>query len=156
MAKKNEPQDLIWRDRKRTFLGLPWSFTVYYLTKTKLITRRGFLNLEEDEIDLYKITDKKLKLSFGERIVGCGTIHICSRDTDSPEADIKSIKQPRKVLELLDRYITEQRDKYNIRGRDMMGMGPHPMHNDTDLPGFEDHGYDHLDYDDGDDDNDQN
>ena len=153
--KKNE-FEYVWTDKKRTLFGWPLSFTRYFLTETKFITRTGFLSVDEDEIDLYKITDKKLKLSFGERIVGCGTIHICSRDTDSPEADIKSVKQPRKVLELLDRYITEQRDKYNIRGRDMMGMGPHQMHQDTDLPGYEDPGYDHLDYDDGDDDNDQN
>lgn len=122
-----EAYEYIWKDRKRTFLGLPWSFTVYYLTKTKLIRRRGLFNIEEDEIDLYKITDKKLLLPFGQRMFGCGTIHICSRDTDSPETDILSIKKPREVLQMLDTYITEQRDKYGIRGRDMMGIGmPHP------------------------------
>ena len=101
MAKKNEPKYL-WRDRKRTFLGLPWSFTIYYLTETKLIRRKGVFNLEEDEIDLYKITDKKLLMPMGQRMVGCGTIHICSRDTDSPEADILCIKNPHEVMDLLD------------------------------------------------------
>ena len=122
MAKiaKNEP-NYIWRDRKRTFLGLPWSFTVYYLTETKFIRRTGFLNLEESEIDLYKITDKKLLLPFGQRMVGCGTIHICSRDTDSPETDICSIKKPREVLDMLDKYINRERDRYGTRGRDLYG-----------------------------------
>lgn len=115
--------DYVWTDRKRTLFGLPLSFTVYFLTKTKLIRRRGFFNIEEDEIDLYKITDKKLQLPLGQRLFGCGTIHICSRDTDTPETDILSVKKPREVLQLLDKYITEQRDRYGIRGRDMMGMG---------------------------------
>lgn len=126
----NEP-DYIWRDRKRTFLGLPWSFTVYYLTETKFIRRTGFLNLEEDEIDLYKITDKKLVLPLGQRIFGCGTIHICSRDTDSPETDIISVKDPRGVLALLDKHINRERDRYGTRGRDLMAMG-HMSHHDDD------------------------
>ena len=37
MAK--EDFNYIWKDRKRTFLGLPWSFTVYYLTEEKLNCR---------------------------------------------------------------------------------------------------------------------
>ena len=73
MSKKNEIE-YIWSDRKRTFLGLPWSFTRYFLTETKFITRTGWLSLDEDELDLYKVTDKKLKLPFWQRIVGCGTI----------------------------------------------------------------------------------
>lgn len=48
--------DFIWRGKKRTFFGLPWTFTTYYLTKTKFITRSGFIAVDEDEIDLYKIT----------------------------------------------------------------------------------------------------
>lgn len=131
---KNEP-DYIWRDRKRTFLGLPWSFTIYYLTETKFIRRTGVFNLEEDEIDLYKITDKKLVLPMGQRMFGCGTIHICSRDTDSPETDIVSIKKPREVLALLDKHINAERDRYGTRGRDLMAMGhmPHPHDHDDDF-----------------------
>lgn len=121
----NNAYDYVWKDRKRTLFGLPLSFTVYFLTKTKLIRRKGFFNIVEDEIDLYKITDKRLVLPLGQRLFGCGTIHICSRDTDTPETDILSVKKARDVLQMLDKYITEQRDRYGIRGRDMMGMAPH-------------------------------
>jgi len=34
MAKKEEK--LIWRARKRNFIGLPWTFTVYRLDDTRL------------------------------------------------------------------------------------------------------------------------
>ena len=138
MAKKNEPKYL-WRDRKRTFLGLPWSFTIYYLTETKLIRRKGVFNLEEDEIDLYKITDKKLLMPMGQRMVGCGTIHICSRDTDSPEADILCIKNPHEVMDLLDKHINLERDRYGTRGRDLYAMGHAPIHGHGDFDPDMDH-----------------
>ena len=135
MAK--EDYDYVWRDRKRTFLGLPWSFTVYILTEKKFICRTGFFNIEEEEIDLYKITDKKLKLPFGQRLFGCGTIHLCSRDVDAPEFDIKSVKKPREVMKLFDQYINAERDRYGTRGRDLYGTGhgPHP-HDDADGDGL--------------------
>ena len=61
MGKKNDIE-CIWTDKKRTLFGLPISFTRYFLTETKFITRRGFLTIVEDELDLYKVTDKKLRL----------------------------------------------------------------------------------------------
>ncbi len=120
MAKNNEI-DYIWTDKKRTFLGFPISFTRYFLTEKKLIIRTGFLSITEEEIDLYKITDKKLTLPFGQRMFGCGSITIYSRDTDTPNVIVKSVKNPRKVMELLDKNIEIQRDKYRTRGRDLIG-----------------------------------
>lgn len=120
MSKKEE-FDYIWIDKKRTIFGLPLSFTRYFLTETKFITRTGFLSIDEDEIDLYKITDKKLKIPFSQRLFKCGSIIIYSKDTDTPQKEVRSIKTPRKVSELIDRYVNAQRDKYGIRGRDMMG-----------------------------------
>ncbi len=117
---KQEAFEYLWTDKKRTIFGLPISFTRYYLTETKFICRTGLLSIQEDEIDLYKITDKKLYFPFWQRIFKCGTIKIYSRDTDSPEKDVISIKNCRKVSEMLDKQITEHRDRYSIRGRDMM------------------------------------
>jgi hypothetical protein len=131
MAKK-EAFEYVWTDKKRTIFGLPLSFTRYYLTPTKFICRTGLFNIEEDEIDLYKITDKKLILSLSQRMFGCGTIRLYSRDTDTPEKDVISIKNPREVSQLLDKYITEHRDRYGIRGRDMMGGGM-PLHHPDDF-----------------------
>ena len=72
MAK--EEIQYVWSDKKRTLFGLPLSFTRYFLTETKFITRKGFLSLEEDELELYKVVDKKMQLPFGQRLFGCGTI----------------------------------------------------------------------------------
>lgn len=113
--------DYLWTDKKRTLFGLPISFTRYYLTEKKIICRYGFFNIVEDEINIYKITDKKLTLPFWQRIFGCGTITIFSKDTDTRIKDLVSVKNPRKVSELIDEQINRERDKYGIRGKDMMG-----------------------------------
>ncbi len=118
--KKND-FDYIWTGKKRTLFGLPLSFTRYYLTETKFITRKGFLSLEEDELDLYTVTDKKLVLKFTKRIFGCGTIIMNVVDTDTPIKVIESVKKPREVLALLDKHINIQRDRYRTRGRDLIG-----------------------------------
>lgn len=36
-------ENILWKDRKRTLFGLPWSFTKYKLTEEKLIIQTGFL-----------------------------------------------------------------------------------------------------------------
>ena len=132
MSKKNNAYEYLWRDRKRSIFGLPWTFTVYFLTETKFITRTGFFNLDEDELDLYKVTDKKLQLPFWQRLVGCGTILLYVRDTDTPLKEIRCVKKPREVLAMIDKQIELQRDRYGTRGRDlyavMGGMGVPPMH----------------------------
>lgn len=125
--------EYIWTDKKRTIFGLPISFTRYFLTEKKFITRKGFLNIEEDEFDLYRVNDKKLVLPFGQRIFGCGTIIINVKDVDTPQKEVKSIKQPRKLLQLLDEQVEKQRDAYSIRGRDMISGGLPPRDFD-DLP----------------------
>ena len=128
---KKDMFDYIWTDKKRTLFGLPLSFTRYFLTETKFITRKGFLNVEEDELELYRVTDKKLVLPLGQRIIKCGTIIMNVRDVDTPVKEVKSVKAPREVLAKLDEYININRDRYRTRGRDMIG-GDLYMH-DADL-----------------------
>ena len=128
--------EIIWTGKK-CIMGMPISFTRYILTDSKLITRVGLLNLKEDEIELYRVYDKSMKLPFGQRIVGCGTITLLSKDSDTPTKVMQSVKHPRDVKRLLDSAIQEQRDKYSVRGRDMMGASAHM--DDRDGYGIPDH-----------------
>lgn len=107
-------------DKKRTFLGLPWSFTRYILTEKKLITRKGFFTVVEDEAELYRIVDKSLRRTLGQRMFGLGTVIISCRDVDTPVKEVLSIKRPREFMDLLEQQVDVQRDKYNIRGRDII------------------------------------
>ena len=93
--------EVLWAGRK-CILGLPISFTRYILTDNMLYTKIGFLNIKEDEIELYRIFDKKISFTLGQRIVGCGTITLMSKDMDNPEKKLISIKKPREVKKILD------------------------------------------------------
>lgn len=126
----------IWEDRKRTLFGLPLSFTKYILTEKKFITRKGFLNITEDEIELYRVVDKSLRLPFGQRLFGCGTVVINCRDTDTPVKEVISIKKPREFMALLEKQVDIERDKYRTRGRDMIGADI-PPHHDCDIEDME-------------------
>lgn len=118
---ENIELEYIWKDRKRTLFGLPLSFTLYRLTEDRLFMQNGIFNLKEEEVRLYRIMDITLNRSFGQRIFNLGTIHCCSSDKTSPEFDIKSIKNPVQVKEMLSRMIEEERDKKKISGREYMG-----------------------------------
>lgn len=112
--------DVIWYGRKRV-LGLPLSFTLYVLTDSKLYTRTGFLNLKEERVDLYRVVDFSLELPLGQRIFGCGTLKIFSKDKSQPDQKMVSIKSPREVLRLLEENVERERQKYRVQGRDMIG-----------------------------------
>lgn len=116
----------IWTDKKRTIFGLPISFTRYILTEKKFVIRSGFLNVHETEFDLYRVIDKSLDLPLFQRIFGCGSVNISVRDADTPRCIVKSIKKPRNFMEVFERQVDIERDKYSTRGRDMMAPEP-PM-----------------------------
>ena len=134
---KKDVIDYIWTDKKRTIFGLPISFTRYFLTEDKFITRKGFLSIEEDEMELYRVTDKKLVLPIGQRMFGCGTVVINVKDVDTPVKEVKSIKKPREFLAMLDKQVNIKRDKYRVRGRDLVGADPFHDHIDNDFDDIE-------------------
>lgn len=113
--------DILWKDRKRIIFGLPWTFTRYKLTADKLLVDTGFFNRTEEEIRLYRILDITLKRSFGQRLWGLGTVHLCTADKTTPEMDIKSIKRPRDFKEMLSALVEKERDEKRIGAREFMG-----------------------------------
>lgn len=104
----------VWKDRKRTIFGLPWSFTKYRLTNEKFLVTTGFLNQQEEEVRLYRITDVTLKRNIRDRIWRVGSIHCCSGDKTSPEFNISRIKRPEEVKEMLSDMVEVARKENNI------------------------------------------
>lgn len=113
-------EEFIWRDRKRTIFGLPWSFTKYLLTEEKLLVKTGLFSTKEEEVRLYRILDVTLKRSLKERIFGLGTIHCCAADKSTPEFDILHIKNSEEVKRRLSDLIEEQRELKRISGREFL------------------------------------
>lgn len=118
---KEDKSKYLWTGKPHNFFGLALNFTRFIITEDKLVTRRGFLNIKEDEILAYRIIDKRLELPLTQRIFGCGTVYIRAKDSDTPENALRQVKNPRKVMELLDRVVEEAKLKYRVGGRDMYG-----------------------------------
>lgn len=112
--------EVIWTGKK-CILGMPISFTRYILTETTLYTKIGFFHIKEDEVDLYRVIDKKLSLPFSQRMFFCGSIILTSKDSDTPTKVLMSIKKVREVKRIIDDAVRAERDRYNVRGRDMVG-----------------------------------
>lgn len=123
-----EKEEPVWVDRKRwTFFGLPWTFTKYRLTPSKLLVETGFLSKEEEEIRLYRITDVSMKRGFFERMFGLGTITLRSSDTSNPTQELRHIKNPKTVKEVVSQSIETSRRENGVRTSEMVGMPHHDM-----------------------------
>jgi len=119
MAKK--VNDLLWHDRKRwTFFGLPFTFTRYSVSKERLFISKGFLNVNDDEVRLYRIMDISLKRTLAQRIFGLGTIRICSGDKTLKDFEIVNIKKPVDTKELISALVEQQRDVKRVVNRENM------------------------------------
>ncbi len=96
--------EFLWKDRKRYF-GMPISFTKYRLSDDRLFLETGFFNIQADEILLYRVRDISLSLKLSQRIFGVGSVIVKSTDKSLPELELKNIKHPREVKELLHKQI---------------------------------------------------
>lgn len=114
--------EILWQDRKRTFLGLPLSFTKYILNEKCLIIRTGFLTTNEDEVRLYRIIDITLRRTLGQRILGIGSIICHSSDETMKKFEIKNIKRSRETKELLSELIEQQRHANRVFNRENIAV----------------------------------
>ena len=115
-----EEKPLMWTDRKR-ILGMPLSFTRYSLNEDKLLVNTGLLSLHEEEVLLYRIRDISVRESLSERMFGVGTICVNSTDVTVPHLDLVHVKNPRKVKEVLSKFVEQSRSRNKIRSTELMG-----------------------------------
>lgn len=118
---KNLPvMEYLWSDRKR-HLGLPLSFTRYRLSDDRLFCETGFLNTKADEILLYRVRDLSLNIRFFQRVFGVGTVSVMSSDVSAPRLDLKNVKHPREVKELIHRSVESAKEKRRMKSMELMG-----------------------------------
>ena len=115
-----EPIEYLWKDRKRYF-GLPLSFTRYRLSEDRLFFEVGFLNIKAEEVLLYRVRDLELHMRITQRIFGVGTVCIHSSDQSLPHLELKNVKNPREVKEMIHRAVEEAKDKRRLRTMEVMG-----------------------------------
>ena len=125
--------EYLWKDRKRR-LGLPLSFTRYFLSEDRLFGETGLLNLKADEVLLYRVQDLELTMTLGQRIFGVGTVCVHSSDKSMPHLDLKNVKHPREVKELIHRSVEEAKDRRRMRATELLGKEGGPdCHDEDDL-----------------------
>ena len=127
--------ELVWKDRKRYF-GLPLSFTRYSFSEDRLFLSEGFLSIKDDEILLYRIRDITTSRSLWQRLFGVGTVTVVSSDKTMPNLELKNIKNPLQVKELLHRQVEEMKIRRRVRVGEVMTSCMHD--DDSDLDDMDD------------------
>ena len=112
----------LWKDRKRYF-GLPLSFTRYQLSDDRLFISVGFLTIKDDEILLYRVRDIDTSRSLWQRIFGVGTVTVISSDKTMPTLELKNIKDPIFVKELIHKQVEEIKIRRRVRYGEIMTTG---------------------------------
>lgn len=111
----------LWKDRKR-FLGMPLGFTRYMLSDDRLFLSKGFLNVKDDEILLYRVRDIATSRSLLQRIFGVGTVTVLSSDKTSPTLVMKNIKDPIAVKEMLHKRVEEMKLRRQVRVSELTNL----------------------------------
>ena len=114
-----DPVTYLWKDRRRR-CGLPLSFTRYRLSEDRVFRETGFLNLKEEEILLYRVSDLELTRSLWQRIFNMGTVCIHSSDKTNPHLDLKNVANPRMVKELIYQKVEEAKEARRLRPMEVM------------------------------------
>ena len=83
----------------------------------------------------YRVRDLQLNMSLGQRIFGVGTVCVISSDKSVPHLDLKNVKNPRRVKELIHQHVEEAKDKRRMRTTELVGGegGGEDFHDSADL-----------------------
>lgn len=111
---KKDSVHLLWSDRSR-ILGLPITFTKYGVSEDRIFCEKGLLNMKFEEILLYRVRDISMKITLGQRIFGVGSILLQSSDKTAPVLEIKNIKNPREVKEMIHGQVEEVKVQRRMR-----------------------------------------
>jgi len=117
---ENYGVEIIWKDKKRYF-GMPLSFTRYSMSEDRLFLSVGWLSIKDDEVLLYRVRDITTSRTLWQRLFGVGTVTVASSDKTMPTIQLKNIKNPIAVKELLHRQVEEMKLRRRVRVGEIMG-----------------------------------
>lgn len=116
-----EPNPIIWKDRRRR-MGLPWSFSRYYIKNNRLYLSEGFFSTTENEMLMYRILDIKMKRSLWDKMCGVGTLTLFTADETHKELILKKIKRPGEIRDMISEMVELERKKMKVAGKEMYGV----------------------------------
>ena len=111
---------MLWRERKRIWCGLPWTFTVYSFDEERILVDSGVFTKRQDEIRLYRVLDLSVSRTLIQRIFGMGTIHLKTSDKTMGDFDMINIKKVMDVKTQLSDLVEANREKKRVVSREFM------------------------------------
>jgi uncharacterized membrane protein YdbT with pleckstrin-like domain len=91
----------------------------YELTSERLRVRRGVLNKELEEMELYRVRDYKLEQPLVLRLFSLGNVTVTSTDVSDPVVTLHAIRESEQVREQIRFYVEECRTRKRVRAIDM-------------------------------------
>lgn len=129
--------EYVWKDRKR-FLGMPLSFTRYAMSDDRLFLSVGCFSIRDEEVLLYRIRDITVTRTLLQRMLGVGTVVVASSDKTTARLELKNIKDPMAVKELLHEHVEEMKLRHRVRVGEIMASNMDNDDDDTDDSDFDD------------------
>lgn len=118
---KDAQETLLWRDKRRPFFGLPWSFTTYSLYPERLVVQKGFLTRQTEEIRLYRVLDVSLKQGLFQRLFQLGSVKVTTADPSAPKLFLHDIRKSEQVHRLVSDISENQRKDHQVTAMEFFG-----------------------------------
>ncbi len=129
--------EYVWKDRKR-FLGMPLSFTRYAMSDDRLFLSVGCFSIRDEEVLLYRVRDITVTRTLLQRMLGVGTVVVSSSDKTTARLELKNIKNPMAVKELIHQRVEESKLHHRVRVGEIMASNmDNDDFDDTDDSDFE-------------------
>lgn len=113
-------EDVLWEGFNHIWGFLPFRIDRYRLTRDRLFVETGISNIEEEQIVLYRVQDLHLKMSIWQRMLNVGNVQVYSTDKTNPVTELKNIRYPRRVRELIHRQVEDARIRRKFRLMEMI------------------------------------
>ena len=104
-----EEEETIWEGRPSGLTSGITSSTLYILTNQRLRILSGRLSKKEEEIELIRIKDIRVKQGLMDRAKGIGDVEVVSADETTPNLVLKDIKDPVGVKETIRNAVRAER-----------------------------------------------
>lgn len=111
----DDAESILWQGRPLLSVS-----TRYVITDERVRIFEGLLGKERVDIELVRIQDIDQKQSVGERLLNVGDVIIHSHDRSHPTAELRNVKEPENVHEILRRAVLSAREKHRLSYREEM------------------------------------
>jgi uncharacterized membrane protein YdbT with pleckstrin-like domain len=91
----------------------------YVITTERFTEITGILSRQTNELELFRVKDMTFLEPLFSRIIGCGHIIMDTSDKSTPVITLRSIKNPRQVMDILRKNIMIMRTKKGVREIEM-------------------------------------